>query len=193
MFLGLSNTLANFQSYINKIFNQKLDIIRIVYLDNILVYTKDSSQLYIKAMFQMLKQFQKYNFFIHSNKYRFYQNEIKFLSFVISTERIIIEEKIIKAVKAQSKSKSVQDIQVLLDFINFHKRFVKNFNRILVPLTFILQTIVESADIKPSDIQNNENKKNQDISHEIDSDKVVDRVGRRIKNLSSCANLAKSK
>ena len=38
---GLTNAPASFQGYINKIFVEKLDIFVIVYLDNILIYTKD--------------------------------------------------------------------------------------------------------------------------------------------------------
>lgn len=50
MLFGLSNTLASFQSYINKIFTKKLNIFVIVYLNNILSYTKDLTQSYIKAV-----------------------------------------------------------------------------------------------------------------------------------------------
>lgn len=35
---GLSNTLASFQDYINKILTGKLHVFVIVYLDNILIY-----------------------------------------------------------------------------------------------------------------------------------------------------------
>ena len=38
---GLSNAPASFQGYINKILTEKLDIFVIVYLDDILIYTKD--------------------------------------------------------------------------------------------------------------------------------------------------------
>lgn len=38
---GLSNALASFQEYINKIFAKKFDIFVVVYLDNILIYTED--------------------------------------------------------------------------------------------------------------------------------------------------------
>ncbi len=41
MLFGLLNIPASFQNYINKILAQKLDIIIVVYLDNILYYTKD--------------------------------------------------------------------------------------------------------------------------------------------------------
>ena len=41
MFFGLTNALASFQGYINKILAEKLDIYVIVYLDDILIYTED--------------------------------------------------------------------------------------------------------------------------------------------------------
>ena len=44
MLFGLSNAPASFQGYINKILAEKLDIFVIVYLDNILIYTKDPGQ-----------------------------------------------------------------------------------------------------------------------------------------------------
>ena len=36
---GLSNALANFQEYVNKILAEKLDIFIIIYLDNIMFFT----------------------------------------------------------------------------------------------------------------------------------------------------------
>lgn len=48
---GFSNALASFQGYINKIFTEKLDIFVIMFLDNILIYTKDPSQTYVKVIY----------------------------------------------------------------------------------------------------------------------------------------------
>ena len=42
MSFGLSNVPASFQGYINKILAEKLDIFIMIYLDDILIYTKDS-------------------------------------------------------------------------------------------------------------------------------------------------------
>ncbi len=47
---GLSNTLASFQGYINKILAEKLDIFVVVYLDDILIYTKVLGQSYVEAI-----------------------------------------------------------------------------------------------------------------------------------------------
>ncbi len=50
MLFGLSNALVSFQGYINKILAEKLDIFIVVYLDDILIYIKDSNQPYIDAV-----------------------------------------------------------------------------------------------------------------------------------------------
>ena len=47
MSLGLTNTLETFQSYINKILTEKLNIVVIVYLNDILIYTKNKKKSHI--------------------------------------------------------------------------------------------------------------------------------------------------
>ena len=46
----LTNVLASFQRYINKIFAKKFDIFIIVYLDNILIYADDDKDSHIVAI-----------------------------------------------------------------------------------------------------------------------------------------------
>lgn len=50
MFFGLFNALTTFQRHINKILAEKLNIFIIVYLNDILIYAKDSKQLYIESI-----------------------------------------------------------------------------------------------------------------------------------------------
>ena len=50
MLFRLSNILVSFQGYSNKIFAKKFDIFVVIYLDNILICTKDLGQPHIEAM-----------------------------------------------------------------------------------------------------------------------------------------------
>ena len=50
MLFGPTNVLESFQGYVNNILAKKFDIFVIVYLDDILIYTKDPGKSYIKAV-----------------------------------------------------------------------------------------------------------------------------------------------
>ena len=50
MLFGHSNALVSFQGYVNKILMKKLDVFVIVYLDDILIYTKDAGQGQVEAV-----------------------------------------------------------------------------------------------------------------------------------------------
>ena len=47
---GLSNIPISFQGYINKILAEKLNIFIIIYLNNIIIYTKNPGQAHINAV-----------------------------------------------------------------------------------------------------------------------------------------------
>ena len=50
MLFGLTIIPAIFQSYINKILAEKLDVFVIMYLDDIFIYTKDKKEGHIQAV-----------------------------------------------------------------------------------------------------------------------------------------------
>lgn len=100
MLFGLSNIPTSFQGYINKIVSEKLDNSVIIYLDNILIYTKDPGELHMNVVRRILEKLQKYSFFVNLKKCCFHQNKVCFLRFVVSAQRINIKEKIIETIKA---------------------------------------------------------------------------------------------
>ena len=96
---GLSNAPATFQGYVNKILAEKLNIFIVVYLDNILIYTKDPRQPHIETIYWVLGQLRKHSLFANLKKCQFYQDEVRFLGYVILLKRISIEAKKIEVVK----------------------------------------------------------------------------------------------
>ena len=107
MLFSLFNTPVIFQKYVNKILGEKLDIFVIVYLDKILIYTEDPSQLHVEALYWYLNQLRKYLLFAHIKKCCFYQDKIYFLGYVMLSKGINIEAKRIKVVKKLLEAKSV--------------------------------------------------------------------------------------
>ena len=147
---GLSNAPATFQGYVNKILAEKLDIFVVVYLDDILIYTKDPGQPHIEAVCWVLDQLRKHSLFANLKKCCFHQDEVRFLGYVVSSKGISMEAERIEVVKDWPEPKSVRDIQVFLGFANFYRRFIQGFSRIAAPLTSILKTTGSPDEPAPS-------------------------------------------
>ena len=99
MLFGLSNAPAGFQSYINKILAEKLDVFVIVYLDDILIYIKDAGQAHLNAICWMLNKLRKHGLFANLKKCNFNKDEVRFLGCVMSAQEVRIEDKQIETVK----------------------------------------------------------------------------------------------
>ena len=107
---GLSNILVTFQRYINKILAEKFDIFIVVYLDDILIYTKDPVQPHVEVVRWVLDQLWKHFFFAKLKKCQFHLDEVRFLRYVILSKGINMEAERIEVVKNWPKSKSVCNI-----------------------------------------------------------------------------------
>ena len=150
---GLSNTSAIFQGYVNKVLAEKFDIFVVVYLDNILIHTKDLEQSHVEVVRWVLDQLRKHFFFANLKKYRFHQDEICFLAYVVLSKGISIEAKRIEVIKDWPELKSVRNIQVFLGFANFYWQFIQGFSIIAASLTSILKTT--GSPNKPAPSKNN--------------------------------------
>ena len=182
MSFGLSNASATFQGYVNKILAEKLDIFVVVYLDDILIYTKDLGQPYVESVRWVLDQLWKHSFFANLKKCRFHQDEVRFLGYVVSLKGISMEAERIEVVKDWPEPKSVRDIQVFLGFANFYRRFIQGFSRIAAPLTSMLKTTGSPDEPAPSRNDgsrsaSSRNDNSRPASRKNDGDGEVDGVG----------------
>ena len=73
---GLFNALAQFYSHINKIFAKKLAIFIVIYLDNIVIYTKNLKYSHIKIVQWLLEQLRKHDLYANLKKCQFHKNKI---------------------------------------------------------------------------------------------------------------------
>lgn len=120
---GLSNASASFQGYVNKILAEKLDVVLIMYLDDILIYTKDPGHGHIEAVWWILENFRKHGLFANLKKCRFHKNEVRILCYVVSIQGARMEDERMDAVKTWHEPESVQD------FIHFYRRFTQGLVR----------------------------------------------------------------
>ena len=124
MLFGLSNAPASFRGYIHKILAEKLDVFVIVYLDYILIYTKDASRAHVNVVRWLLNKLRKHGFFANLKKCHFHKNKVWFLGYVISAQGIKIKDEKIEVVKNWLEPKLIRDIQVFFGFTNFYQHFI---------------------------------------------------------------------
>ena len=98
MFFELINVSTIFQIYINKILRNFIDVICVVYLNNILIYNNNSTH-YWRNIKKMLKRLKNYQLYVNLKKCRFVIIEIEFLNFIIFTKKIRINKKRIRIIK----------------------------------------------------------------------------------------------
>ncbi len=137
---GLTNAPATFQGYINKILAEKLDLLVIIYLDDILIYIENEGEEHVQTVQWVLDQLRNHSLYANLKKCHFHQDEVKFLGFNVSHQGIQMEEERIKAIRDCPEPQSVRDIQVFLGFANFYQRFIQGFSRLAASLTSMLKT-----------------------------------------------------
>ena len=89
---------------------KKLDVFVMVYLDDILIYTKDAGHAHVDAVRWVLNKLRKHSLFANFKKCCFYKDRVRFLGYVMSAQGVKMEEKQIEVVKNWPEPKSMRDI-----------------------------------------------------------------------------------
>ena len=127
MFFELINASTTCQDLINDILQQYLNIFVIAYLNDILMYSK-TFEKHVKHVRSMLKCLRKRDLRFKSEKCEFHKNEINYLNFMIERNEIRINFKKIEVVKKWKTSINVKKLQSFLEFVNYNRKFIKNYS-----------------------------------------------------------------
>ena len=87
-----------------------LDITIIVYIDDILIFTRGSREQHTKDVQAVLERLSIVDFKTIPEKCKFYKKEIEFLGFIINTTRIKIDPKKVQSIEEWPTPKIVKDI-----------------------------------------------------------------------------------
>jgi len=119
MHFGLTNALATFQRLMNTIFTDCLDYFVVVYLDNILIFSKNPEE-HTKHIREVLTHLRKNSLFAKPEKCKFSINTTEFLGFVISPDSISMSKSKVDAILQWPTPKNLKQVQSFLGFANFY-------------------------------------------------------------------------
>jgi hypothetical protein len=112
---GLTNAPAAFQALINHALMGLVDDCCIVYLDDILIFSRTEGE-HTRHLHRICERLRESELYAKPSKCRLYQKEIEFLGFVISPEGVAMDPDRVKMIR-EWKSRppqSYRDVQVLL-------------------------------------------------------------------------------
>jgi hypothetical protein len=118
----------------NNIFSQYLDNFVVVFIDDILVYSKTEEE-HDEHLRIVLKTLRKHKLYAKFDKCDFYQKEILYLGHVISSEGIVVDSEKIKAIMEWPIPKDVADIRSYMGITGYYRRFIEGFSKIAYPIT----------------------------------------------------------
>jgi hypothetical protein len=131
---GLTNAPASFMCLMNNILGKCLDKFVIIFIDDILIYSKDEKEHeeHLRIVLQILREHKLY---AKLSKCEFYKDQIQYLGHIISKEGIVVDPDKIKAIMNWPEPKDVSDIRSFMGITGYYRKFIEGFSKIAYPIT----------------------------------------------------------
>ncbi|GJZ71541.1 putative reverse transcriptase domain-containing protein [Tanacetum coccineum] len=127
---GLTNAPAVFMDLMNRVFHEFLDKFVIVFIDDILVFSKskEEHEAHLRTVLQILRQEKLYAKF---SKCEFWLSKVAFLDHIVSAEGITMDPANVEAITKWPRPTSVTEVRSFLG--------LEGFSRLALPLTKLMR------------------------------------------------------
>jgi hypothetical protein len=138
MSFGLTNAPAYFMYMMNKVFMEYLDKFIVVFIDDILVYSRNEEEHegHLRLVLQKLRDHKLY---AKLSMCEFWLKQVAFLGHVVSKGGISVDPSKVQDVLSWKTPASVSDIQSFLGLAGYYRRFIEGFSWISKPMTELLE------------------------------------------------------
>ncbi|XP_074292554.1 uncharacterized protein LOC141619432 [Silene latifolia] len=132
--LGLTNAQSTFMLRMNKVLKRFLSRFVVVYLDDILGYSRTEEEhfIHLREVFDILRGQKLYG---KKEKWSLWVKSVIFLDFMISNDRVSVEQIKIEAIKAWPTPKTTTEARSFHGLASFYRRFIWDFSTITSPIT----------------------------------------------------------
>jgi hypothetical protein len=138
MSFGLTNAPAYFMYLMNSVFMPDLDKFVVVFIDDILVYSKSEHE-HTEHLHIVLQRLRDHRLYAKLSRCDFWLREIKFLGHTISQDGISVDPEKVQEVMDWKPPTTVRQIRSFLGLAGYYRRFIPNISRIAKPMTELLK------------------------------------------------------
>jgi len=139
MYFGLTNSPVTFQMIMNNLFR---DLINqgdtATFIDNILVAT-ETEEGHDELVEEVLRRLEENDLFVKPEKCRWKVREVEFLGVVISPKGVEMQKEKVNGVLNWLALRNVKEVQKFLGLVNYYRRFIKDFAKIVAPLHLLVR------------------------------------------------------
>jgi len=131
---GMTNAPAVFMDYMNRIFHPYLDKFVVVFIDDILIYSKSKEEHaeHLRTVLEILKEKQLY---AKLSKCEFWLEEVHFLGHVIGRGGVAVDPSKVAAVLNWERPNTITEIRSFLGLAGYYIKFIEGFSKLALPLT----------------------------------------------------------
>ncbi len=139
---GLCNAPATFMYLMNELFKPYLDKFVIVYIDDILIYSKtlEEHKQHVRNVMEILRKNQLY---AKKEKCELFRTEVSFLGHRVNGHGINMEQDKVKSVLEWPTPTNIEQIQKFLGLSGYYRKFIKNFSTICAPISELLNKKIQ--------------------------------------------------
>ncbi|KAF8046872.1 hypothetical protein N665_3368s0001 [Sinapis alba] len=131
---GLTNAPAAFMKMMNGIFRDFLDEFVIIFIDDILVYSKNKED-HEKHLRAVLGRLRKQQLYPKLSKCSLWQRSVGFLGHIVSEQGVSVDPEKIRAIQGWPRPNNATEVRSFLGLAGYYRKFVKGFASLAQPMT----------------------------------------------------------
>jgi hypothetical protein len=138
MSFGLTNAPSTFMRLMKEVLKYFIGKFVIVYLDDILIFSKTVEEHLIHLTLVM-RRLQQEKLLINLKKSSFMKKELIYLGFVISSNELKMDHEKVKSIKEWLSPRNIFEVRSFHGLASFYRKFIGNFSGIYAPMMDIVK------------------------------------------------------
>lgn len=139
--MGLTNAPSVFQKVMNDVFAPLLGKCVLVYLDDVLIYSR-SAAAHLADLEAALQLLQQHRLYAKLSKCEFNMPELSFLGHVVSQHGVKTDPAKVRAVEDWPAPTNLHELRQFLGLTNYFRKFIQAYASMVRPLTHLLKADV---------------------------------------------------